>query len=113
MKCEPVEEENEQESVERFNQRISDREACPTVGALPFQKNPAENRQVVVPLDGCATMWATGSRPDHRQAFRNAVDADIQERADDSPEDEDHQKQWEGLAKTENRHNNPFNGSEV
>ena len=58
------------------------------IAAFAAEKDPTEDGDVVVRLDGCLTARAVGRWGNNGFAFRNAGDANIQEAADDDAEKE-------------------------
>ena len=80
--------ENKESAGKEFDDGVHRRDGEGAGAAFAAEKQPAEDRHVVVGLDG---VWQRGQREaggTMEIAFRNARDANVQEAADDDAEEE-------------------------
>ena len=70
-----------------LDERIARRDRRCAAAAVPAQQQPGEDRDVVVGLDRRAAARAVRGRFDERLVAGQAVDDDVQERAEDRAED--------------------------
>jgi len=78
----------EEQAGSKLDYRVHRRYRETTVAAFATKENPAQDRDVVVRLDGDQAARAAGAWRNYGQAFRNACDANIQKAADDQAEKE-------------------------
>ena len=77
----------EQDSGQEFDQRIADGDGLAAEAALPTQREPGKDGQVMEPLELVFAVRAEGTLGFvDRHAEGQTVDADVQERTDDRAE---------------------------
>src|SRR5437870_7367573 len=84
---EPPDDEAIPGGVEGLYERVAPPDAGPAAPAPAAQPEVAEDRNVVIPDDGCLALRALRSRPHDGSAKGQAMDADIQKAADDGTDE--------------------------
>ena len=87
-----VEQPGDQGAGQQLDQEIADREPRPAGAAAAAQQPVAEERHVVVPADRLEAMAAARARPEDALFEGHAVDADVEEAADDGAEQDQAQE---------------------
>ena len=82
---------------DQLDDEVAKRDALVTVPAAAAERQPAEQRDVVVPGDRVLAPRATRARVDDRLLGRDAQDAYVGEAADDGAEDEEDEGGQGGL----------------
>ena len=77
---------HENHRSQNLNRGIEQGNAAAAITATPAQKDVTEDRNIVVPADAVAAAWAVRSGADNRLATRHADNADVEEAAENQPE---------------------------
>lgn len=85
-KTEPPETREKQESGEQFNRGIARRNWRLAFPASTAEDEPTQNRNIVISLDLLMALGAGRRREHHRFPARDTVNANVQEAAEDQPE---------------------------
>ena len=84
-----AEHQNEQYSAERFNERITERNACMTICAASPKRQIGKYRDILIPLNERITVGTMRRRAYNRFAARDSPDHYVQKGRDNRPESED------------------------
>jgi hypothetical protein len=87
LQTEGMEDEPKEEPGQSFHQRITGADRHGTAGTAAAKEEPAEDRDVLIPEDRLAAIWAARCGTDDGEPFGNAIDADIEKGTDDAAED--------------------------
>ena len=74
---------HEPEADGEFHEWILPGDRLSAVAATASEREPAQERNVVVPANGCAALRTAGTRVDYRFSLWDARDTDVQEAAED------------------------------
>jgi hypothetical protein len=85
-RSQPPDEDEEQHAGQQFDYRIPHGDGRLAMPAAAAQQRVAQQRDVVVPGDRMAAGRAVRAGPHHRKILRQAVDADVEEAADQQAE---------------------------
>ena len=88
LRPETIDDQGEEEARQDLHQWIAQGYPHPAPGASPSQEKIAEDGNVLIPANGRPARRTARGGMDDRLAGRDAVDADVEEGADDGAEDE-------------------------
>ena len=78
-----------QETGQEFHGEVAEGDAASAVRAAPSEKKPAQERDILIPLELLLAGWAKGApRLVHGKIEWHSINADVQKGADHRPENE-------------------------